>query len=80
MSLVGTTVTLTINDETSTIDITGEIVEKYTGIVSSFRDEIINQIGVKKSVKTKYSVDYYLLKLTDGSVRHILCSDVVKIT
>ena len=52
MSLVGTTVTLTINDETSTIDITGEIVEKYTGIVSSFRDEIINQIGVKKSVKT----------------------------
>jgi len=80
MSLVGTTVTLTINDETSTIDITGEIVEKYTGIVSSFRDEIINQIGVKKSVKTKYSVDYYLLKLSTGDVRHILCSDVVKIT
>lgn len=79
--MVGTTKKLTIYDrlEASEIVIEGEIVERYTGIVSSFREITINDLGLLKSVKTKYSVDYYLIKLTSGDAKHVLCSDIIKI-
>lgn len=88
--MVGTTKKLTIYDRlgASEIIIEGEIVEKYTGTVSSFTEIAINDIGGTKSVKTKYSVDYYLIKLTkaedgtaitSGITKHVLCSDIIKI-
>lgn len=77
--MVGTSKKLTVRDEYSEIVIEGEIVERYTGIVSSFREIAINDLGLLKSVKTKYSVDYYLIKLSTGDTKHILCSDVLKI-
>ena len=79
--MVGTTKKLTIYDRlgASEIIIEGEIVERYTGTVSSFREIAINDIGGLKSVKTKYSVDYYLIKLTSGDAKHVLCSDIIKI-
>ena len=51
--MVGTSKKLTVRDEYSEIVIEGEIVERYTGIVSSFREIAINDLGLLKSVKTK---------------------------
>ena len=88
--MVGTIKKLTIYDKlgTSEIIIEGEIVEKYTGTVSSFTEIAINDIGGTKSVKTKYSVDYYLIIeqfidsgaiVISGNTKHVLCSDIIKI-
>lgn len=79
--MVGTTKKLTIYDRlgASEIIIEGEIVERYTGTVSSFIEISINDIGGTKSIKTKYSVDYYLIKLSSGTTKHVLCSDIIKI-
>lgn len=78
MSLVGDTLTLKVKDSNSTVEITGEVLEKYTGTRESSRGELDNA-NYEKSVKIRYSVDYYMIKLADNTVRHILCSDVVEI-
>ena len=77
MSLVGSTVTLIIKDGSGTLEVTGEIVEIYTGIQASYREVLDGEST--KNVKTKYSADYYLLQLASNKFKHILCSDLISI-
>ena len=78
MSLVGDTVTIKIRNGQNELQISGEILEKYTDTKESF-EEVLDNANNPKTVKTKFSVDYYMIKLTNNTIKHVLCSDVLEI-
>ena len=78
MSLVGDTVTIKIRNGQNELQISGEILEKYTDTKESF-EEVLDNANNPKTVKTKFPVDYYMIKLTNNTIKHVLCSDVLEI-